>query len=161
MELEAEAERDQEAKERELEAAQGNQAKIDEINAKYADKEKKRQLEQKALRVKQAQADKMFAMFEIAINTAMAISKTIGETGFLGIPLAAIVGALGAAQLAAVAAQPIPKYRKGRKGGPPKEIAIVGDGGQELIEHQGRHYLTPPDTDTPCNATIWRKCYPE
>ena len=42
-------------------------------------------------------------MAQVVMNTAAGIAQTIGQTGFFGIPLAAIVAALGAAQLAIIA----------------------------------------------------------
>lgn len=59
------------------------------------------------------------------------------------IPMMAVVGALGALQLATVLATPIPKYAKGtdcHRGGP----AIVGDGGKhEVIVFGGNSWITP------------------
>lgn len=95
-----------------------------------------------ALQRKQARAAKAQALFNIALNTAMAIAKTIGQTGFFGIPLTVIVGALGAAQFAAAASQPLPQYAKGTdnaEGG----LSIVGEKGRELVrEPSGKTYLT-------------------
>jgi len=53
------------------------------------------------------------AIFNIAIDTAQAIMATVGKTGFAGLPLALILGALGAAQIALVASQKIPQYFDG------------------------------------------------
>ena len=53
------------------------------------------------------------AIFNIAIDTAQAIMATVGKTGFAGLPLALILGALGAAQIAMVASQKIPQYFDG------------------------------------------------
>ena len=62
----------------------------------------------------------------------------------LGIALAAIVGALGLAQIAVVASQPLPQFEKGgimHKDG----LAIVGDGGRkEVIKNpDGSIQVTP------------------
>lgn len=97
------------------------------------------QLEKKRLKEEQAQAraKKVFALADIAINTAVAISKVVGQTGLFGIPLVPVVAAIGAAQAAAVLAAPIPKYKDGRKGGK-KEVAMINDGiFQEYIERNG------------------------
>ena len=64
---------------------------------------------------KQFIADKAAALVQIAIDTALGIMKTIGQTGFLGTPLAVIIGTLGAAQAAIVAAQPVPEFHEGKK----------------------------------------------
>lgn len=81
---------------------------------------------------KQAQDNKAEAMFQIIIDTAQAVMATLGETGFFGIPLAAIVGALGAAQLAVVAARPIPQFERGTWASP-EGVAEVAERGRELI----------------------------
>lgn len=57
--------------------------------------------------------------------------------------LAAVIAAMGAAQVAMIAAQPIPKYAKGTDNHP-GGLAIVGDGGrQEVIEMDNGAYITP------------------
>lgn len=74
---------------------------------------------------KQAISDKLKALFDIAIQTAVAVVSALKTSPIL----AGIVGALGAAQAAVVAATPIPKFFKGVKdfaGG----LAWVGDGGK-------------------------------
>lgn len=76
------------------------------IQNKYAKEEAK-------LKTKQAIADKQAALFNIAINTAQAISKASPV-----VPLMIFAGATGALQLAAVASRPIPKYKKGTKSVP-------------------------------------------
>lgn len=79
-------------------------------------KEKERR--EKEIAIREAKAQKKLAMFNIAINGAQAITATLGKTGFAGIPLAAIVGTLVAAQLALVASQEIPEYWKGTDNAP-------------------------------------------
>jgi hypothetical protein len=65
-------------------------------------------------KTKQARADKALAIFDIALNTAVAISKAIAASPLTGgLPFSAIVAALGAIQIAAVAAKPLPKFEKG------------------------------------------------
>lgn len=88
--------------------------------------------EKRELRLKEARAQKAQAIFNILLNTASAIATTIGQTGIFGIPLAAVVGALGAAQLAAVTAQPIPAFAEG--GASPGGPIIVGEQGPELMQ---------------------------
>jgi hypothetical protein len=63
---------------------------------------------------KQAIADKALAIFDIAINTAIAISKAVAASPLTGgLPFSAFAAAIGAVQLAAVIAKPIPKFEKG------------------------------------------------
>lgn len=88
-----------------------------------ADYEKKRnEIANRENKAKQKQA-----IFNIAIDTAQAIMATVGKTGFAGLPLALILGALGAAQIALVASQKIPQYFDGtdnHTGG----LMLVNDG---------------------------------
>jgi hypothetical protein len=65
-------------------------------------------------RQEQAKAEKKKALFDIAINTAVALVKQLGATPLpVGAPFLAAVAAIGAIQLAAAAAKPIPKFEKG------------------------------------------------
>lgn len=96
------------------------------------------QRNQVRLKRKQAIADKAEALFNIGINTAVAVSKALAQTGVLApfvIPSIVIAGAL---QAALVLAKPLPKYKQGRTSGP-AEFAIVNDGnGPEAIEKNGK-----------------------
>tara|TARA_R100001224_G_scaffold40485_1_gene23178 strand:- start:1634 stop:4057 length:2424 start_codon:yes stop_codon:yes gene_type:complete len=65
------------------------------------------------LQRKAAIAEKMSAISSAVMNTALAITKTLGELGFLGIPMSSIVAGLGAVQVATIAAQPIPQFADG------------------------------------------------
>lgn len=104
--------------------------------------ERKYDREKSKLMRKQAVMQKAQSAFNIIINTAEAIMATLGETGFFGTPLAAIIGALGAAQLATVLAAPIPKFAKGTKDAP--QTFIAGEAGQEaIIKPSGQVVLTP------------------
>ena len=86
-------------------------------NSTATERQKQRQREALALRtnrlirseeIKQARADKAIAIFTAAINTAVAVTKVIANPF-----LAAAVGIAGAAQIAAIAAKPIPKFERG------------------------------------------------
>jgi hypothetical protein len=65
-----------------------------------------------AEKTKQARQDKALAIFDIGINTAKGIISALALTPPNPI-LAAFIGITGAAQLAAVAAKPIPKFERG------------------------------------------------
>lgn len=89
------------------------------------------------LKRKQAVADKAAAAFNIGMNTAIAIMRIWADVpkvdfGATTIALTAMVAALGAVQLAAVLAKPLPQYAKGRAGGK-GEYALVGERGPELM----------------------------
>jgi len=67
-----------------------------------------------AEKTKQAKADKALAIFNIGVSTAEAIIKFLANPGgTAGVALSIIAGITGAAQLAAVASKPIPKFERG------------------------------------------------
>lgn len=129
-----------------------------------AESEKKRQQLEKKKRKeqrKQAILNKGISIAEIAINTAVAISKAIAASPLTsGLPWSAIAATLGAIQIATVIAQPIPQYKKGTDyhiGGK----AIVGDGGvnEVIVTPKGDIALTP-DTPTLVDMEKGTKVYP-
>jgi len=144
MEIDAQAQADEEAKQKELDRAGNNAAAKDRIEAKYAEKEKQREAEKRKIQLQQAKFNKMAAMFQIGIDTAVAIMNAMKESMYWMVP---IIGAMGALQLATVAAQPLPKYFKGRDGGP-AEFAWVGERGTEAIELPGGKTFLTPDRPT-------------
>ena len=91
-----------------------------------------------ALQQKKAKWEKANAISQSIIATALAVSRALPN-----MVLAALVGALGAAQLATIIAQPIPKYAKGTDNHP-GGLAIVGDGGKhEAVVTDRGAYITP------------------
>ena len=109
------------------------------------EKKKKKLQRQKAI------FEKANAVISIAINTAIAASQVTAKTGLLGIPLLPVIYGLGALQIAAVLAQPIPKFAQGgvmsHDG-----LAVVGDGGkQEVIRTPDGKISLTPSTDTVVN----------
>jgi hypothetical protein len=93
---------------------------------------------------KAAIANKAAAIIQALINTALAVSAALTIPPPVGTAMAVVNAALGAVQVAAIAAQPIPKYARGRDGGP-AEWAIVGDGGrQEVIVGKGGEARVTP-----------------
>ena len=87
-----------------------------------------------ALKRKAAIAEKASAVFSIGLNTAMAVMSALSTQPFmpLGLAMAVVAGAMGAAQLAIALSKPLPQYAKGRKGGA-GEFALVGEKGPELM----------------------------
>lgn len=103
-----------------------------------ANKNKELEKKKEALQQKQAKWEKANAISQSIIATALAVSRALPN-----MVLAALVGALGAAQLATIIAQPIPKYAKGTDNHP-GGLAIVGDGGKhEAVVTDGGAYITP------------------
>lgn len=101
---------------------------------------KNEELEKKKAQLQQKQArwDKANSIIQATIATALAVAKALPN-----FVLAGIAAAMGAAQIAVIASQPIPKYAKGtdsHKGG----LAVVGDGGvPETIVTDKEAYITP------------------
>jgi tape measure domain-containing protein len=87
--------------------------------------EKKKRKEQH----KQAVFNKASAVAQAGISAALAVLAALSTQPFLpmGPAMAILAGVLGAIQIGAILATPIPKYKTGRKGGP-AETAWVGDG---------------------------------
>lgn len=93
-----------------------SQKQHDDAVAAQEDKVRKAKAE---MEYKQAKRQKQMNIASVLANTAVAISQALAQGGFvLGIPWAAIVGAMGAIQLAAAVAQPLPAkgFEKGYYG---------------------------------------------
>lgn len=107
---------------------------------------KNEELEKKKVQLQQKQAkwDKAVQLAQTGIATARGIMEAMAM-----IPpnpvLAAVIGAMGAVQVATIAATPIPAYKEGTKnGGHIGGLAIVGDGGkQEVVVYGGKSWVTP------------------
>lgn len=136
------------------EAEARKRAAEDKTAAKNAELEKKKA----ALQEKQAKWDKANSIVQTTIATSLAIMKAYATAGpIAGAVFAAIVAALGAAQVAIIAAQPIPKYAKGTKDHP-GGLAIVGDGGKKegIVTNNGL-FITPDKptlVDLPAHAQV-------
>ena len=118
----------------EEEAQARKRAAEDKTRKKEEELEKRRQ----DIQYKQAVWDKAANIANASIATALAITEALPN-----FVLAALVGAMGAVQVATIMATPIPKYAKGtdnHTGGP----AIVGDGGKkEIVVYSGKAWITP------------------
>lgn len=133
------------------EAEARKRAAEDKTAAKNAELEKKKA----ALQEKQAKWDKANSIIQAGIATALAVTKALPN-----LVLAALVGAMGAAQVALIAAQPIPKYAKGTKDHP-GGLAIVGDGGKKegIITDNG--LFVTPDKPTLVNLPAHAQVIPD
>lgn len=88
--------------------------------------------EVRRMKRKQAEDDKKLALFQAIVATARGVAQASPV-----IPLMILAGLLGAVQIALIAAQPIPAFKKGTKnapGGP----SLVGEAGAELIYQNGK-----------------------
>lgn len=109
--------------------------------------QRKFEAEQRKIQKRQAIAEKAQAAFNIGLNTAQAIMGIWAQVpkfdfGISAATLTAIVGALGAAQLAAVLSKPLPFFEKGTDSAPAAFVA--GESGTEaIIKPSGEVFLTP------------------
>jgi hypothetical protein len=89
-----------------------------------------------AEKTKQAKQDKALAIFQIGIDTALAISRANALGPPQSIPAIIAAAAVGAAQLAAAIAKPIPKFERG---------GVVGgrlhSGGGTMVEAERDEYI--------------------
>lgn len=120
-------------------------ALADAANAKYNAEESRRtdELNKKIADAKRRAAEqtKEASVIESIINTAVAVTKALPD-----IPLAIAVGALGAAETALIASQPIPEFHKGTGDetvadvlrAPPSEEFIVKLRGGETVRTESQ-----------------------
>lgn len=112
------------------------------LNARNAATQKTLQLEENKEKRKQAEMDRVKAVFDISASTARAIMEAVAaspETG--GLPWSAVAAALGGAELAAVLKQPLPQYAVGtdyHPGGP-----MIVHPGELRIDPGGQVSMTP------------------
>ena len=97
---------------------------------------------------KQAIREKAIKVFEIGMNIASGIMKAVASSPLTGgLPFSAIVAGIGAVQLGAVLAEPLPKASRGlllkgnshAKGG----IPIEAEGGEAIINKRSTSMFTP------------------
>lgn len=139
--LSLESEQLEERRQKELEAAGDDERKKLAINKKF-------DREQAKIRQKQANAQKLGALFDIAINTAVGITSALRM--FPPNPiLAGIIAATGAAQALLVAARPVPKFFKGSDYTPSTFIAGDAPGGgssTEIVSKGGKSIVVDRPT---------------
>lgn len=131
----------------EVRLADGNKQKLAELEQQKNQKEKE-------LKIKQFRADQMAATARVIFATATQLMSSALNPAM--IPY--IIG-LSVAQLAAIAAQPVPEFAEGTKGIPFKGgPAIVGEKGIErVVTESGKVYYTPPTAtlvDLPRGAQV-------
>ena len=139
--LSIESEQLEERRQKELEAAGDDERKKLAINKKF-------DREQAKIRQKQANAQKLGALFDIAVNTAVGVTSALRL--FPPNPvLAAIIAATGAAQALLVAARPVPKFFKGSDYTPSTFIAGDAPGGgssTEIVSKGGKSMVVDRPT---------------
>jgi hypothetical protein len=103
------------------------------IEEQSAERSKAIQAEINKEKRKAAIYDKAVAITQATVQTALGVARAIGS----GVPplnfiLAALTGAAGALQIAAIAAQPIPAFAQGTPFSP-EGWALVGEAGREIV----------------------------
>jgi len=87
---------------------------------------KKEEKERKKLLREQAKDQKEVSLIQAIIATALGVVSSLAQGGPLGIAMAAIVGVLGAIEIAEIASQPLPSLAEGGLAFAPS-LAMVGD----------------------------------
>lgn len=130
--------------------------------AETAKKNEELENEKVKLQQKQAKWEKSVQIAQTGIATARGVMEAWQLGPILGAVMAGIVAAMGAVQVATIAATPIPAYKDGTKnGGHIGGLAIVGDGGkQEVIVYGGKGWITP-DTPTIIDLPKGAEVYPD
>jgi len=110
-----------------------NLAAKTELENAYKIEKDKLEKEQRAADRKRAVFQKAVAVVEIAINTAKGIGMALGSfPPPVSFVLAAITGAIGALQIAAVLSKPIPAFAEGTEHAP-GGLSLVADKGAEIV----------------------------
>lgn len=124
-----------------------------------SDKEAELEKKKQELEYKQAVWEKATRVAQAGINTALGITSALAMYP-PNIPLAAVVGAMGAIQIATILATPIKAYAKGTgEKGHDGGLAMVGDGGKrEVVVIGNSAWLTPDKpvvVDLPKGAMVY------
>ena len=143
--------KDEEARELEIKRAGGNSAKIKEINDRYDKKQKEREKEKRRVERESAKYQRTAGIVQAVINTALGVTAALTSPANNAVPgMAAAMAAInllaGLAEVAIISSQPLPSYKKGRKGGK-AELAKVHEG-EAIRFPDGRMTLTPPVAET-------------
>ena len=141
----------------EYEAASGNAVKQKSIKDEQQKQDIEIDKQSRKMKHDQAVLNKALAAVNIIVHTAEGAAAQL-ELPVAGVALAALVIALGAVELAAVLATPVPGYAKGRMGGP-ETVGFTGEAGHELIKtRRGELFLTPDEatlTHLPEGARVY------
>lgn len=122
--------------------------------------EKKREAEKRKLQEQQAKWSKANSYVQAVMSTAQGVASALTIPPPLGVAFATVVGAIGAAQIALIASQEIPKYAKGtddHAGG----LMVVGDGGvsEYVVTPDNKVSVTPNKStlmDAPAHTKVFK-----
>ena len=132
----------QSTSEKELEAINNSlDSEVTKANKREA-LEKRTQAKIAAEKQKQAKQEKALNIFKATIDTAASIVKTGAQLGYpAAIPFQVLAGIIGAANIAAIAAQPLPKFKRGGMVGGQSHEA-----GGTLIEAERGEFVVNKDS---------------
>lgn len=144
--IEAWYEREQEKIESTITNEEEKEAALEALAEEKAEKEAKLEEEvekkRKELARKEAKAKKVSALFAAGINIAEALTKALTAGPFIGQIMYAIVAGLGAIQMAAIAAAPLPSFKEG--GYVPEETLARLHPGEYVLNAPTVEALTSP-----------------
>jgi hypothetical protein len=124
-------------------SAQEKANKIVVINTRAQAQKEQLERRQRQIDLERARFERAFNIGQIIAKTAIAVIAQSEKLPFSA-PLVALVASIGAIQLAAALAQPLPKFAKGTKDSGKAQFSIVGEEGTELLEMtDGKKFLTP------------------
>lgn len=116
------------------------------LEAQKASQHRSIERERAVLARRQAKRQKVIDIAQITANTIQAVTGALARfknDGYIAYFNAAALGIVGAAQIARVAATPLPEFAKGTENSP-EGYAIVGEKGTELVtDPSGKSWLTP------------------
>ncbi len=120
----------------------------EEYNAKQTLAEKEKEKELAKMERQQAIRDRVSSLFKIAIDTATGIMQSVATSPITGgLPWSAIVAAMGAAQVAAVLAQPLPQAARGKYVQGPSHanggVRMEVEGGEAVINKRSTSMFLP------------------
>lgn len=125
--------------ERQVNLAGDNERRKQELAVEFDRKKQKLEDEKNARLRKQAILEKALNIAKATINTALAVTAALVEGGPV---YAALVGALGALEIAAIVSTPIPAFKDG--GITPGGTILAGEAGAELmVSPTGKLGFTP------------------
>lgn len=142
--INAEIQAEEEKYDKLIALAEGDEEQQKTLERNKADRIKKLERERLKEEQKQAKARKKFAILDIGISTAKAIMGIWADFpkfdfGATAAIMTGVISALGAAQIAAVLATPIPQYKEGVTNLGKNQVAIINDGSyKEYVERKGK-----------------------
>jgi hypothetical protein len=102
-------------------------------NNQVAKLDEKLDTERRKIQHEQAKREKNLRLFEAGMNTAASvISMLANPGGIAGVALSVMAGIVGAAQIAAIATEPLPALADGARVRKPT-VALIGEAGEEFV----------------------------